>query len=55
MRDAFSEFAEATGTAIFAPLFLIELDGPDDEPGYKFVLWNGRRYDIALNALLEDA
>lgn len=55
LRDLFTPLCERTGAVLLAPLFPIGTTAPDDEPGYKFGLFRGLRYDQALLAMIEDA
>lgn len=55
LRDLCAPLAERTGAVVLAPLFPIGSTAPDDEPGYKFGLFRGLRYDQALLAMVEDA
>lgn len=55
LRDLCAPLSERTGAVVLAPLFPIGSTAPDDEPGYKFGLFRGLRYDQALLAMAEDA
>ncbi|GGJ20998.1 alpha/beta hydrolase [Neoroseomonas lacus] len=55
LRDILAPLCDRTGAVLLAPLFAIGSTGPDDEPGYKFGLFNGVRYDRALLAMVDDA
>ncbi|WP_226781218.1 hypothetical protein [Oceaniglobus trochenteri] len=55
MRNAFADAAGTTGSVLICPLFPIGIHGKGDEPADKFILWNGLRYDHALEAMLVDA
>lgn len=55
LRELCTPLAERTGAVVLAPLFPIGSTAPDDEPGYKFGLFRGLRYDQALLAMVEDA
>lgn len=55
LRDLFAPLCERTGAVLLAPLFPIGSTAPDDEPGYKFGLFRGLRYDHALLAMIDDA
>lgn len=55
LRDLFAPLCERTGAVLLAPLFPIGSTAPDDEPGYKFGLFRGLRYDHALLAMVADA
>lgn len=55
LRDLCAPLADRTGAVVLLPLFPIGSTAPDDEPGYKFGLFRGLRYDHALLAMIEDA
>lgn len=55
VREQFAPLCDRTGTVLLAPLFAIGSTAPDDEPGYKFGLFRGLRYDQVLLAMVADA
>lgn len=54
-RDAFADYADATGSAIIAPLFPCGIPAPGDTESYKFAVNGGIRYDAILSQLVVDA
>ena len=55
LRDLMAPFCDRHRAVLLAPLFPIGSTEPDDEPGYKFGLFRGLRYDQALLAMVADA
>jgi dienelactone hydrolase len=55
LRDLYARLCDRTGAVLLAPLFPIGSTAADDEPGYKFGLFRGLRYDQALLAMIADA
>lgn len=55
LRDIMAPLCDRHGAVLLAPLFPIGSTAPDDEPGYKFGLFRGLRYDQALLAMIDDA
>jgi pimeloyl-ACP methyl ester carboxylesterase len=55
LRDLMAPFCERSGAVLLLPLFPIGATAPDDEPGYKFGMFRGLRYDQALLAMVADA
>ncbi len=55
LRDLMAPLCDRRGAVLLAPLFPIGSTAPDDEPGYKFGLFRGLRYDQALLAMVADA
>lgn len=51
--DLFVDFADRHGCYLLAPLFPVGLHGPDDTENYKFLSYEGVRYDEVLLAMVE--
>lgn len=54
-RDAFIEFCEEHRVAVFAPLFPAGIIDPQDIHNYKFIDYQGIRFDLLLLQMLEEA
>ncbi|GIO04444.1 hypothetical protein J31TS6_04720 [Brevibacillus reuszeri] len=52
-RDAFADFAEATGTIILAPLFPAGIVSPWEVSSYKYIKWDDIRFDHILLAMID--
>lgn len=55
LREIMAPLCDRHRAVLLAPLFPIGCTAPDDEPGYKFGLFRGLRYDHALLAMVADA
>lgn len=53
-RDFFIPFAEATNTAILAPVFPTGIGDTEDIHNYKFILHDGVRYDLVLQHMIAE-
>lgn len=53
-RDHMASFAEQSGALILAPLFPAGLIDPEDLHNYKFIEYQGIRYDHALLAIIDE-
>jgi dienelactone hydrolase len=54
-RDLFADFAQQHGLVVLAPLFPIGVLGNGDPDGYKYLIEDGLRYDLILDAMIEAA
>lgn len=52
--DGFKAFAEQHQYVVLAPLFPANLLGDGNEDGYKFLREQGIRYDLVLNAMVDE-
>lgn len=52
-RDAFADFAEATGTIILAPLFPAGIASPWEVSSYKYIKWGDLRFDYILLSMID--
>jgi dienelactone hydrolase len=53
-RDGFADFAEANRAVVLAPLFPAGVGRAGDPDGYKFIEFEGIRYDELLLAILDE-
>ncbi|WP_232663980.1 alpha/beta hydrolase [Pseudonocardia sp. TRM90224] len=53
-RDQFVDFAEQHGCIVFSPLFPAGIDEPGELHNYKYLEFNGTRYDHVLLGMLEE-
>lgn len=53
-RDRFSEFARWNGCAVLCPLFPVGVLGDDNRDGFKYVAEGEIRYDLLLNAMVDE-
>jgi pimeloyl-ACP methyl ester carboxylesterase len=53
-RDTFREFCDAHRCVVMAPLFPASIDTPEDMHGFKFLAYNGLRFDLILLAMVDE-
>lgn len=53
-RDAFAEFAESHGAVVIAPIFPAGINDPTDLHNFKFIEYNGIRFDEVLLAMVAE-
>lgn len=53
-RDCFMDFAEKNNCIVLAPLFPCRVCDENDLSSYKFLVWDGLRFDLVLLAMVQE-
>jgi len=54
VRDEFVDYAEQTGSILYAPIFPAGIDDPEDVDNYKFLEFRELRFDLLLIDMLDE-